>query len=101
MLAAPAAPVRGWRIAFTGDVWRQPPLALGGRSDFGIETIGAELEWGAAVRSRVESPPFHWPSFPATLVVEAGVKSSGFIKGEPLDGGVVLRAGLGLPLGRR
>jgi hypothetical protein len=36
----------------------------------------------------------------ATLVIEAGFKSSGFVPGEPLDGGLVLRAGLGLPLGR-
>jgi hypothetical protein len=100
MLAVDLTRVRGWRIGVSGDFWKQPPLALGSSPDLGIEAIGAELEWGVALRSRVESPAIHWTRFPATFVVEAGGKSSGFVKGEPLDGGLVLRAGLGLPLGR-
>jgi hypothetical protein len=35
----------------------------------------------------------------ATLVIDAGIKTSGFVAGEPLRGGLVLRAGVGLPLG--
>jgi len=35
------------------------------------------------------------------VIVDAGVKATGFVQGDPLDGGLVLRAGLGLPLGRR
>jgi hypothetical protein len=55
------------------------------------------------VRGRVESPAIRlWSTLaPATFIIDAGVKSSGYIAGEPLDGGLVLRAGLGLPLGRR
>jgi hypothetical protein len=99
MLALPAVDVRHWRVELGGDLWRQPPLALGARPDFGLAAIGEDLEWGGAVRGRIESPPVHWERWPATIVVEAGVKSSGFVKGDPLDGGLVLRAGVGLPLG--
>jgi hypothetical protein len=101
MLTLPAMRLRDWFVEVGGELWRQPLLALGSRTDFGIGLIGEELEWGGAVRGRIESPPVHWNQFPARIVVEAGVKSSGFVKGDPLDGGLVLRAGLGLPLGRR
>jgi len=37
---------------------------------------------------------------PVSLIIDAAVKSSGFVPGDPLDGGLVFRAGLGLPLGR-
>jgi hypothetical protein len=100
-LTAPAVPVRGWRLELSADLWRQPPLALEAHGELALAGVGAELEWGGAVRGHLESPPIPWPSFPATFVVEAGGKSSGFVKGDPLDGGLVLRAGLGLPLGRR
>jgi hypothetical protein len=100
-LAAPMATLRRWRLGVGGDLWQQPPLGLGMRNDFGVNVIGQDLAWGGAVRGRLESPPIHHRLFPATVIVEAGVKSSGYVKGDPLDGGVVLRAGLGLPLGRR
>jgi hypothetical protein len=93
----------GWTFEIGGDVWRQPPLALGAVPDFGIDVVGKELEWGGAARVRFESPGVRlWKSAPAvSLVIDGGGKSQGFIAGEPLDGGLVLRAGLGLPLGRR
>jgi hypothetical protein len=100
-LSTPAIPVKRWRLAVGGDLWRQPPLALGARPDFGLSVVGATLEWGGAVRGRLESPPIRRSPIPATVIVEAGVKSSGYVKGDPLDGGLVLRAGLGVPLGRR
>ena len=93
--------MKRWRLAVGGDLWRQPPLALGARPDFGLSVVGATLEWGGAVRGRLESPPIRRSPIPATVIVEAGVKSSGYVKGDPLDGGLVLRAGLGVPLGRR
>jgi len=95
--------ISGWRLEVGGELWRQPPLALGEVPDFGIDVIGAPLEWGGVVRGRVESPAIRlWSTLaPATFIIDAGVKSSGYIAGEPLDGGLVLRAGLGLPLGRR
>jgi hypothetical protein len=95
--------ISGWRVEIGGELWKQPPIALGEVPDFGIDVVGAPLEWGGAVRGRVESPAIRlWSTLaPATFIVDAGVKSSGFIAGEPLDGGLVFRAGLGLPLGRR
>jgi hypothetical protein len=85
------------------DVWRQPPLALGARSDFGFGVSGDDLEWGGQLRARAESPlvGVWWSRTPATLIVDAGLKSLGFVPGDPLGEGLVLRAGLGLPLGRR
>jgi hypothetical protein len=34
----------------------------------------------------------------ASVIVDVGVKSRGFVPGEPLRGGFVFRAGVGLPL---
>jgi hypothetical protein len=95
--------VRAWRLDLGVDVWRQPPLALGARSDFGFGVSGDDLEWGGQLRARAESPlvGVWWSRTPATLIVDAGLKSLGFVPGDPLGEGLVLRAGLGLPLGRR
>jgi hypothetical protein len=93
----------GWQLELGGELWRQPPLALGRRRDFGIDAIGDPLEFGGAIRARTESPAIRfWGNFlPASLIVVLTVKSSGFAAGDPLDSGVSLRAGLGLPIGRR
>ena len=93
----------GWRMGVAGDVWRQPPLALGPARDFGASTIGDDLELGLLLRGRAESPAVRlWRvPLPLAFVVEAGAKTEGFVPGERLGGGLVLRAGLGLPLGRQ
>jgi hypothetical protein len=95
--------VRNWTVDVGLDGWRQPPLAIGAIPDFGADRIGAPLEFGGRVRARAETTfaPL-WPGLaPATLIVDAALKSQGFLPGEPLGEGLVLRAGLGLPLGRR
>ena len=94
---------RAWRVDVGLEVWRQPPLTLGAEPDFGIPRAGADLEWGGEVRARAEHPFVSlWGSPPLTLIVDAGLKTTGFTPGEPLGRGLVLRAGLGLPLiGRR
>jgi hypothetical protein len=95
--------LRDWQLDLGVDLWRQPPLALGARDDFGIDVIGTGLTWGGEARATAESAiaTLWWSSTPATLIVDAGLKSQGFVPGEPLGPGLVLRAGLGLPLGRR
>jgi hypothetical protein len=93
----------GWQLELGGELWRQPPLALGRQRDFGIDAVGEALGFGGAIRARTESPAIRfWGNFlPASLVVDLTVKSRGFAAGDPLDRGVSLRAGLGLPIGRR
>ena len=95
--------LKNWQIDIDLEGWRQPPLALGGQPDFGLALIGAAPEWGGEVRVRAASPLVRfWGSrAPATLIVDAGLKSPGFVPGEPLGQGLVLRAGMGLPLDRR
>ncbi|HEX5110975.1 MAG TPA: hypothetical protein VFV95_21130 [Vicinamibacterales bacterium] len=95
--------LRDWRIDVELDGWRQPPLALGPLPDLGSALIGLPLEWGGRIRSRAENPlvGVWWSRSAATLIVEAELKSRGFIPGEPLDEGLVLRAGLGIPLWNR
>lgn len=95
--------IRGWKVELAGEIWRQPPLALGSVPDLGLPLVGAPLEWGGAVITRVESPgiPLWKSPMSMPVIVETGVKSMGFVAGDPLDGGLVFRAGLGLPLGRR
>lgn len=95
--------LKSWNIDVELEGWRQPPLALGGDPNFGLDFIGADLEWGGQVRARAASPlvTFWGTQRPITLIVDAALKSEGFVPGEPLGAGLVLRAGLGLPLGRR
>jgi len=95
--------LRDWRIDVELDGWRQPPLALGPLPDLGEALVGLPLEWGGRIRGRAENPlvGVRWSRTAATLIVEAELKSSGFVPGEPLDEGLVLRVGIGIPLGDR
>jgi len=97
-LSAAARDVAAWRtwgIGLAAHVWRQPELleasakALVGRPRMGIAVIG-----------RAERPliPLWFGARRATVIVDAGVKSGGFLPGEPLAAGVIIRAGVGLPL---
>jgi hypothetical protein len=54
------------------------------------------------MRGRAERPLVRlWSAArTATLVVDVGLKSEGFVPGEPLSAGPVLRVGIGLPLTR-
>lgn len=72
-----------WLIDVGMAVWRQP-------------------EFGAQVRARLQRPlvPVWFSTDRATLIVDAGVKGEGYVPGEPLGAGPVIRAGIGLPLGR-
>ncbi len=87
---------REWSLEASVDAWRQPRLAL-----MADEPPAARPRAGVQVRGRVERPllPVWFSPDPATIVVEVGVKSAGFVPGEPLAGGLVLRGGLGVPLG--
>lgn len=86
----------GWGLDASVEVWRQPRLAgvSGGPAASG--------SLGAQVRVRTGRPlvPVWFSAQRATVIVDVGVKTAGFVPGEPLDGGVVARAGVGLPLGR-
>jgi hypothetical protein len=84
---------RSWRLDVGIDVWRQPDLASGDES-----TVSARM--GSEVSARAERPivPVWFSSSQASVIVDVGVKSRGFVPGEPLRGGFVFRAGVGLPL---
>ena len=86
---------RGWSVDAAADVWRQPPI--GGTDPRRVEF---DLRTGARLRGRANHAvmPVWFSTSRATLVVEVGAKSAGFIPGEPLRAGIVARAGLGLPL---
>jgi hypothetical protein len=86
---------RGWSVDAAADVWRQPPIA--GTDPRRIEF---DLRTGARVRGRANHAvmPVWFSTSRATLVVEVGAKSAGYVPGEPLRAGIVARAGLGLPL---
>jgi hypothetical protein len=94
--------LQAWAIDVAAELWRQPPIALGAQPAFGLGLVGRDMQWGGEIRARAESQLLTlWlTGSPTTLIVDAGVKSVGFVAGEPLDRGFVLRAGLGLPLGR-
>jgi hypothetical protein len=82
---------RSWRLDLAVDVWRQPWMA--------DDEISRGLRLGAELKGRLERPlkAAWFGSAPLTLVADLGVKFSGFVPGEPLRSGVVVRAGVGLP----
>lgn len=74
---------RDWNGDTSVDVWRQQNSQV-----------------GANVRSRVRRNliPVWFSPQSADLIVEVGLKTAGFVPGEPVRGGVTVRAGVGLPL---
>jgi hypothetical protein len=94
---------RGWRFRIGVDVWRQPDVAFTRNgADDGALLAAGRLRFGGQFRSRAERPidAIWFSSAPATGIIDISLKTPGYIPGEPLRGGVVIRAGLGLPLHR-
>jgi hypothetical protein len=85
----------GWTVDAAADVWRQPPI-----DGTDPRRVEFDLRAGGRVRARANHAvmPVWFSTSRATLVVEVGAKSAGYIPGEPLRAGFVARAGLGLPL---
>jgi hypothetical protein len=83
---------RGWSVDGAVDMWRQPPIA-----GTDPRRVDLELRTGARVRGRASHGLAPGTSR-ATLIVEVGVKSAGYLPGEPMRRGVVARAGLGVPV---
>jgi hypothetical protein len=99
-LAASGLAAGAWTFDVNLDGWRQPPLAAGPDAALDLAATG-NLDWGGRVRARAEADfvPLWRGTPPVTLIVDAAFKSRGFLPGEPLGEGLVLRAGLGLRLG--
>jgi hypothetical protein len=97
---------RGWRLHLGFDVWRQPDVAAmrsTPSTDDGFDVSAAgRLRLGGELRGRAERPigAVWFSSAPATAIVDVGLKTRGYVPGELLRGGVVVRAGVGLPLQR-
>jgi hypothetical protein len=87
-----------WR-AWTGDlalaVWRQPEFV-----ESSVDPFPPAMRMGAHLRGRFERPLIPFSADRATLIVDLGLKSAGYVPGEPLGGGFIARAGVGLPLAR-
>jgi len=90
-----AARWHSWTVDAAVDVWQQPPVA---ESD--PQRLAFDPRMGARVSARVNRPvvPVWFSASRATLVVEIGGKSGGYVAGEPLRAGFVARAGIGFPL---
>jgi hypothetical protein len=85
-----------WGMHAGVDVWRQPRFSE--RAD----TVAApETRVGVQLRGRASRPliPVWFSCARPTIIVDVSFKTAGFVPGEPLDGGIVARAGVGLPLG--
>jgi len=88
------AKLAGWTVDAAVDVWRQPPVA-----GTDPRQVAFDLRTGTRVRGRASHPVIPWFSASrASLVVEVGAKSPGYVPGEPLRGGIVARAGIGVPV---
>lgn len=84
-----------WRVDAAVDVWRQPPVAT---SDAG--SLAFDSRVGTEIRGQANRPvvPVWFSTSRATLIIDVGAKSGGYIPGEPLRAGIVARAGIGFPL---
>ena len=87
---ADALRIRSFRINAAIDVWRQPDIVGDHTSD--PLHIGA----GATATVAVRLPPFLRSRWSDLIQVTAGYKAQGYIPGEQLSGGGVLRAGITL-----
>ena len=87
---------RQWSMDAAVDIWRQPRLTA--ETD---RAAGSETSVGAQLRGRVSRPliPVWFSPARLTIVVDVSFKTAGFVPGEPLDRGIVARAGIGLPFG--
>jgi hypothetical protein len=87
---ADALRIRAFGIGATVDLWRQPDILADQTSD--PLHVGA----GATATVAVPLPSFlrsRWSDF---IQVTAGYKARGYVPGEQLSGGAVLRAGITL-----
>jgi hypothetical protein len=88
--AADVLRLRGLVIALTVNVWKQPEL-------FAAQLSDALHTGGAAVATVVVPIPWKLPSrWAQGIQVSAGYKSRGFVPGEQVSRGPILRAGLTL-----
>lgn len=85
------AHLAGWTFDAAMDMWRQPPV-----DSTDARRITFDPRVGARVRGRVSHR--FTPASGTTFIVEMGVKSGGYVPGEPLRGGIVARAGVGIPV---
>lgn len=88
MRAADVLRIRGMSVDTAVDLWRQPPLLADKTSDPLHTGGGATATVVVPLPRRFRSP---WVS---GIQITAGYKSEGYIPGEQLSGGFVLRAGL-------
>jgi hypothetical protein len=88
--AADVLRVRGFRIGMAFDVWRQPELLADRTTD--PQHLGA----GAVATVVVPIPRFLRSQWTDGIQISAGYKSRGFVPGEQLSGGGVVRAGIAL-----
>jgi hypothetical protein len=88
--AADVLRVFGLPIGVAADVWRQPELLSDHTSD------ALRLGGGAVATVIVPIPRMLRPPWTEGIHIVAGYKAQGFVPGEQLSGGAVLRAGLTL-----
>ena len=88
--AADVLRVRGLHIGLAVDVWRQPELLADQTSD--PQHMGA----GAVATVVVPMPQILRSRWTDGIQISAGYKSQGFVPGEQLSGGGVVRAGIAL-----
>jgi hypothetical protein len=85
---------QSWRFDVGIEIWRQPNVAS--RTD----SVLRPLQAGVELRGRAERPLLSvWRSTRrATVIVDVGIKTAGFIPGEPLRAGLIVRFGVGFPV---
>ena len=81
-------------------MWRQPELELGPFEPFESSGSFGRSGFGAAASVTVARPVGSIPGLdvPAAFVAEAGYKMRGYLAGERLSAGPIVRVGFGLDL---
>jgi len=85
----------GWSVDAALDVWQQPPVA-----DQNPRLLSFDQHMGGRIRGRVHRDvvPVWFSSTRASIIIEVGGKSAGYVPGEPLRSGIVARVGIGIPV---
>jgi hypothetical protein len=88
--AADVLRLRGLRVGLAVDIWRQPELLA-------EQTSGPQHMGGAAVANTIVPLPRRLrTSWLQGIYIAAGYKRQGYVPGEQLSGGAVVRAGIAL-----
>jgi hypothetical protein len=83
---------RDYTFDLDAGVWRQPRLTLNAS-----DTLTTDTAAGVHATLRMERPvpALRFGGRTPSIVIDLGAKTTGYVPGEPLGGGIIVRGGAG------